>query len=141
MFTKKFQLTFSMATILLFVACGGDSSSSNYESKTEKISKRQYVIVNYHYPKETCNSSYLKERLKSIGATDIVMLVTREYVNCRSYGKSNNGRECLMQDLNYYGEPTCVTGMNRSTSGAFNSKMTDDVLYMENIQSNIVSEF
>jgi len=142
-FLKISKLSFSIAIVSLFIACGsgGGSSSSSSESKTEKISKRQYVMISYHYPKEVCNSSVLKESLESMGFTDIVNLVTNDYVDCQSYGKSNDGRECLIQDLNYYNEPTCVGGMNHSTRKSYKSNMTNDILSIEDIKDTMISAF
>jgi len=138
------KLSFTIAIVSLFIACGsggGGSSSSSSESTTEKISKREHVLINYHYPKDICDSSYLKEELKSVGAKDIITLVVNKDVACENYGKVHDGRECYTQDLNYYNEPTCVVGLNRSIQKVYNSKMTSDILFLEDVKDIVVSIF
>jgi len=146
MLKNTIKLSFSLSMIFLFVACGGggsSSNSSNDESKTNQIAQKQYVIINYHYPKDVCNSSYLKEVLESYGATDIVTLSTTQSVTCETYGKSNDGVACAIQDLNYEDKPTCVAGMNRaSTYNSYSkSKIMDNELFLEDIQNTIISVF
>ena len=140
---KIIYLILGLLITSLFVGCGsgGGSSSSSSESKIEKILKREHLLINYHYPKEACSLSVLKERLESIGATDIITLTTNEYVDCESYGKVNDGEECLIQDLNYYNEPTCVVGMNFSYQKAYNPKMTNDILFLEDAKETVISAF
>jgi len=136
---KIIYLIFGLVISTLLVGCGSGGSSS--ESAVERISKRQHVIISYHYPEEVCNSSILTEQLQSIGFIDIITLVTSENVDCRSYGKSNDGRECLIQDLKHYDKPTCVAGMNRSTGKSYKSDMISDMLLMEKIKDTIISVF
>jgi len=139
------KLSFGLSIIFSFVACGGSSSSnsSNNESKTNQIAQKQYVLINYHYPKDVCNSSYLKEVLESYGAIDIVTLSTNQSVTCETYGKSNDGIECGTQDLNYENEPTCVVGMNRASNynSYYKSKIINNELFLDDIQNTILSVF
>lgn len=124
-------------------ACGSSSSgsSSSTKSKTGEISKREYVIINYHYPKDVCKSSYLKEVLVSLDAKDIVALVENSHVTCATYGKQNDGNRCLTQDLGYRDEPTCVVGVNRATNNSHKSKMTNNILILEDIKDAVIRAF
>jgi|GEM_PF-2070652 len=138
----KLQLsTMGLVAMIMLIGCGGDGSSSK-ESKREKVSKREYIVITYNYPKKICKSSYLKNELKSLGAKDIVVLTENDYVNCATYGKVNNGDTCYTQDTNYYSEPTCVVGVNRVESNYYKPLSGDkNGLFLEDIQDSVVSAF
>ena len=124
-------------------ACGGGggSSSSSTKSKTDEISKREYIVITYHYPKDVCKSSYLRNELKRTGATDIVISVENGDVTCATYGKKHDYQECGTIDTGDYGEPTCVIGTNRTSSSSYYYKLTDKTLILEDIQEAIIKAF
>ena len=135
----------NIATIFLFVACGsGKDNTTNYsnESNRENISNREYVIINYHYPKDYCTNSNLRERLEDIDATDIVISVEYNHVTCSTYGKRNDYQECGTIDYNYDNEPTCVVAVNHSSNynSYYKSKTTNDIVFFEDI-NNIINSF
>ncbi len=138
---KNIILSSITATFLVIglTACGGGSSSSSTKSKTDEISKRQQIMIFYHYPKDVCNSSYLKDGLKRKGATDIITSVVNRDVTCSSYGKTNG--ECISMDTGAYGEPTCVIGANRINNNGYISKLTDNTLILENMQEVSIEAF
>ncbi len=144
MLKNTIKLSFSLFTIIFFVACGDEgSSSSNDEATMNQIIQKQYVIINYHYPEDVCNSSDLKEILESYGAEDIVTLSTTQSVTCETYGKSNDGIECLTEDFNYKGEPTCIVGLNSTYNYSFyyKEKKAENRLFLEKMQNTILSAF
>ena len=93
--------------MLLFTGCGG---GGHKESITDKIKKRDAIIIIHAYPAGVCNSQELKQSLaQGIGAKDIITSVEDNSVSCATYGRDYNtcGEEF------YGGYPNaCVIGFN-----------------------------
>ena len=143
---KSVILSSFTATLLVIglMACGGGgSSSSSTKSKTDEISKRKYVVIFYNYPEDVCESSSLKNGLKQTGGTDIITLAENRVVSCKTYGKTNDGEECMTMDYSSYSDnkSTCVIGLNRTSSDNSMSKSTNDRLFMEDVQEAVIRAF
>ena len=132
----------SMLFVVGLTACGGGSgNNSSHQSKTEEISKREYVWITYHYPKDVCTSSILRGELQRIGAKDIITSVVNGDVTCATYGKNNDNDECGTMDTGYYNEPTCVVGVNEARSGLYKLKIYDDTQILENIKEIVIEAY
>ena len=130
----KIGLIISFIAIEL-TACGG--STSKKESKTEQISKREYIAIIYHYPKDVCTSSVLREELQRMGAKDIITSVGNRDVACEPYEKNNDNNECGTMDAGYYNEPTCVVEVNEVRSGLYKY----DMQTLENIKETVIKAY
>jgi hypothetical protein len=128
MFLKTIKLIFAIATIFLFVACGGGHSNSESSSSTsiEKISNHDVISIIYHYSSEICSSSefknYMINTLSYYQPKDFITSVESNSVTCATYGKVNNGRECYQEELSNSYNTSCVVAFNSSVSN--NSKMS-----------------
>ena len=128
MFLKTIKLIFNVASITLFIACGGSHSNNKSSSSIsiEKISNHDVISIIYHYSSEICSSSefknYMINTMSYYQPKDFITSVESNSVTCATYGKVNNGRECYEGGLSDSYNTSCVIAFN--TSFLNNSKMS-----------------
>ena len=139
----KFSLIGLMA-IGMLIGCGGNGGGSDSEPATvENVSKRSFIFVFHHFPKDSCTTTYLKKILvRNNRATDLIAQVTTNDVSCATYGKREGilYDECLSSDSEYEGEPACVFGYNHSNTSRKIDNMYEKGLFLEDIHDRIISD-
>ena len=98
------NITLSLVTVVLLAigltACGsgggsGGGGSSSTKSKIKELSKRDYIMIFYHYPKDICDSKL--ERNLEFGGEDFIVFSETGDVNCETYGRTE-GETCSTAD-------------------------------------------
>jgi len=107
--------TSALIATLMLTACGGGDADA-----PDTISEYDKVLVMYHYPEDVCLSDDLKTNMQNLdGVENVLLKVESNSVSCTTYGKTNDGLECLEEDLaDTTGDSTistsCVIGLNVS---------------------------
>jgi len=102
------------ASALLLSGCGGD---------TDPMKQKKYIIIETSVAEGICESAALASGLTDIGLQNFITRETDSSTSCASYGKENNGKECVMTYVGG-GAKNCVigfdgvTGYNRQTAPA-----------------------
>ena len=130
------EILVSFSALALLTACGGSSSVSDAisslsdtDSDTEKISKRDGVIIFYNYPASTCESPELLADLKTVENTsNHLLIVASNNVTCSTYGKNSNN--CSTEDMQQAGDKSCVLGFD-----FISSSKQEKALGMEQIEN------
>ena len=134
----------SLLVVSILVGCGSGGGGSNSEPSTvENVSKRSFIFILHHFPKDSCTTTYLKNILvRNNKAKDLIAQVTTNDVTCATYGKRDGFLydECLSSDSEYEGEPTCVFGYNSSRTSRKIDNMYEKGLFLEDIHDEIISD-
>ena len=143
---KNLILSSFIATLLAIglTACGESSGSSSTKYKTKDVSEREYVILFYHYPKETCESPTFINSLGLGGSVrDTIAFSENRDVTCETYGKIEDGESCITTDYSFTSDAksTCVIAMNRVSSDSALKPTNNDILFMEDIKETVLKGF
>jgi len=105
------------------------------------IDDREFVLIYYHFSRESCQSKELKESiLEEYEVTDIITEISTNNISCATYGKDSSSGECITSDTDYDIGTSCVVGMN-SLSIEQSEKMTNKTVFLKRIQETIISKF
>jgi len=110
-------------------------------SSNNSIDDREFVLIYYHFPSQSCQPIELKKSLaEQYETTDIITEVSNNSVTCATYGKKSNSDECISDDAGYDIDTSCIIGMNISST-KYTEKRTNKMIFLENIQESVISQF
>ena len=137
------EILISFSALALLTACGGSSavsdtisSLSDTDSDTDKLSKRDAVLIAYNYPSSVCSDPDLIKGLERDidGTSNYLAVVESNNVTCSTYGKNSNN--CSEEDYGGSGGKSCVIGFD--VEGANKQLKSSVISEMEDVKNSMI---
>lgn len=120
----KLLTTLSMATLLLFTACGDSDDDSKNTSQTTELKKKEFIVIGINIVSEQCTLSRTKDNIngsvfldtitfnQNIDKSTLVVSLEQSNVSCTKYDRSNDDISCSTLDFQRDTAKSCVAGFD-----------------------------
>ena len=139
------EILVSFSALALLTACGGSSSVSDAisslsdtDTDTDKLSKKDGIVILYNAESEICESQSFLDEMRSVNNTkNHLIVVASNSVTCSTYGK--NSTNCSTADVEGQGGQSCVVGFDLISSSKQLKAST--IGEMEDIRNSMIITF